>query len=65
MGWKEGPVVKTTGCSSRATGFNLHHSHVSSQLFVTPAGYPVHSNKQIPYMQVLTNVLKIKINKSF
>lgn len=54
-------MVKTTGCSSRATGFNLHHPHVSSQLFVTPAGYQVHSNKYHTCRQ-LTNVLKTKID---
>ena len=35
-GWRDGSVVKSTGCSSRGPGFSSQHPHGSLQLFVTP-----------------------------
>ena len=37
QGWRDGSVVKSTGCSSRGPQFNSQHPHGSSQLSVTPA----------------------------
>jgi hypothetical protein len=31
-GWRDGPAVKGTGCSSRGTMFSSHHPHRSLQL---------------------------------
>jgi hypothetical protein len=34
--WRDGSVVKSTGCSSRGPGFNSHLPHGGSQLSITP-----------------------------
>jgi hypothetical protein len=36
QGWRDGSVVKYTGCPSREPEFNSQHLHGSSQLSVTP-----------------------------
>lgn len=35
-GWRDGSVVKSSGCSSRGPGLNFQQSHDSVQPFVTP-----------------------------
>ena len=36
LGWRDGSVVKTTGCSSRRPKFCAQHPHGGPQMLVTP-----------------------------
>jgi hypothetical protein len=36
-GWRDGPVVKSTDCSSRGPEFKSQQPHDGSQLFVMPS----------------------------
>ena len=45
-GYKDGPMVKSTGCSSRGPGSNSQHPHGSS-LTPTPSDPPLTSNTHI------------------
>lgn len=35
-GWRDGSVIKSPGCSSRGSRFNVQHPHGSLQLSVIP-----------------------------
>ena len=45
LGWRDGSVVKSTGCSCRGPGFASQHPHGGSELPVTPVpGDRIHSS---------------------
>jgi len=63
-GWKDGSVIKSTGCSSRGFRFNSQHPCGSSQLSVIPVPGDLTPSHRYACRQN-TNAPKIKINKLF
>jgi hypothetical protein len=49
-GWRDGSVVKSTGCSSRGPRFNSQHLHGSSQLSATPVPGEYEAHETLMYI---------------